>query len=60
MLPRYVVSAALRGLAACESAAQAYLAGLENRLAAGVGIATIAAVASVIVSRLDSAVEPSR
>ncbi|MDA8356729.1 MAG: bifunctional transaldolase/phosoglucose isomerase [Actinomycetota bacterium] len=48
----------LFGLAAYESAAQAYLAGLEDRLAARAGIAGIASVASVFVSRLDSAVEP--
>jgi len=48
----------LFGLAAYESAAQAYLAGLEDRLAAGAGIAGIASVASIFVSRLDSAVEP--
>ena len=48
----------LFGLAAYESAAQAYMAGLEDRLAAGAGIASIASVASIFVSRLDSAVEP--
>ena len=48
----------LFGLAAYESAAQAYMAGLEDRLAAGAGIASIASVASIFISRLDSAVEP--
>ncbi|MGC8513624.1 MAG: bifunctional transaldolase/phosoglucose isomerase [Acidimicrobiales bacterium] len=48
----------LFGLAAYESAAQAYLAGLKDRVAAGAGIAGIASVASIFVSRLDSAVEP--
>ncbi len=48
----------LFGLAAYESTVQAYLAGLEDRVAAGVGIAGIASVASIFVSRLDSAVEP--
>ena len=48
----------LFGLAAYESAAQAYMAGLEDRLAAGAGVAGIASVASIFVSRLDSAVEP--
>ena len=48
----------LFGLAAYESAAQAYLAGLEDRVAAGAGIAGIASVASIFVSRLDSALEP--
>ncbi|MHB1963097.1 MAG: transaldolase [Acidimicrobiales bacterium] len=48
----------LFGLTGYESAAQAYLAGLEDRVAAGAGIGGIASVASVFVSRLDSAVEP--
>jgi transaldolase/glucose-6-phosphate isomerase len=48
----------LFGLTAYESAAQAYLAGLEDRLAAGAGIANVTSVASIFVSRLDSAVEP--
>lgn len=48
----------LFGLVAYESAAQAYLAGLEDRLAAGAGIAHVASVVSIFVSRLDSAVEP--
>ena len=48
----------LFGLTAYESAAQAYLAGLEDRLAAGAGVANIASVASIFISRLDSAVEP--
>jgi transaldolase/glucose-6-phosphate isomerase len=47
----------LFGLTAYESAVQAYLAGLEDRFAAGGGISGIASVASVFVSRLDSAVE---
>jgi len=48
----------LFGLAAYESAAEAYLAGLEDRLAAGADIAGITSVASIFVSRLDAAVEP--
>jgi transaldolase/glucose-6-phosphate isomerase len=48
----------LFGLEAYEQVVQAYLAGLEDRLAAGGGIAGIASVASVFVSRLDSALEP--
>ncbi|MDA8026163.1 MAG: bifunctional transaldolase/phosoglucose isomerase [Actinomycetota bacterium] len=47
----------LFGRAAYERAAMAYLAGLEDRLAAGGGISNIASVASVFVSRLDSALE---
>ena len=48
----------LFGLEAYESVVQAYLACLEDRLAAGGGIGGIASVASVFVSRLDSALEP--
>ncbi len=48
----------LFGLEAYEQVVQAYLAGLEDRLAAGGGLAGIASVASVFVSRLDSALEP--
>jgi len=47
----------LFGLDAYERAAQAYLVGLEDRLAAGAGITDIASVASVFVSRLDTALE---
>jgi transaldolase/glucose-6-phosphate isomerase len=47
----------LFGLAAYKDAVQAYMAGLQDRLAGGGGIAGIASVASVFVSRLDSAVE---
>ncbi|KJF15847.1 bifunctional transaldolase/phosoglucose isomerase [Acidithrix ferrooxidans] len=47
----------LFGRGAYEEAALAYLAGLEDRLAAGGGISTIASVASIFVSRLDSALE---
>jgi len=48
----------LFGLEAYESVVQAYLAGLEDRLAGGGGLERIASVASVFVSRLDSALEP--
>lgn len=47
----------LFGMSAYESALRAYLAGLEDRLVGGGGIAGIASVASVFVSRLDSAIE---
>lgn len=47
----------LFGLPAYEAAYGAYLSGLEDRLAGGGGIAGIASVASVFVSRLDSAIE---
>ncbi|HEX5267201.1 MAG TPA: bifunctional transaldolase/phosoglucose isomerase [Acidimicrobiales bacterium] len=47
----------LFGLEAYESAVQAYLAGLEDRLGAGGDLGTIASVASVFVSRLDAALE---
>ena len=48
----------LFGLEAYESVVQAYLAGLEDRLGAGGGIARVTSVASIFVSRLDSALEP--
>ena len=41
-----------------EQVAEAYLAGLEDRLAAGGEIARIASVASFFISRIDSAVDP--
>jgi transaldolase/glucose-6-phosphate isomerase len=47
----------LFGLPAYENAVQAYLVGLQDRLSAGGGIDGIASVASVFVSRLDSAIE---
>lgn len=48
----------LFGLQAYESVAAAYLAGLEDRLGAGGGLGRVTSVASVFVSRLDSALEP--
>lgn len=47
----------LFGLDAYEAVVQAYMAGLEDRLAAGGGLRDIVSVASVFVSRLDSALE---
>ncbi len=41
-----------------ECVVEAYLAGLEDRLAAGEEIARIASVASFFVSRIDSAIDP--
>lgn len=41
-----------------EAAAKAYIAGLERRLDAGGELAPIASVASIFVSRVDSAVDP--
>src|SRR6185437_6757759 len=43
---------------AYESVVAAYLAGLEDRLGAGGGLGRVTSVASVFVSRLDSALEP--
>lgn len=48
----------LFGLKAYESVVQAHLGGLEDRLAAGGSLETVTSVASVFVSRLDSALEP--
>jgi transaldolase/glucose-6-phosphate isomerase len=48
----------LFGLDAYESVVAAYLAGLEDRLGAGGGLGRVTSVASVFVSRLDSALEP--
>ncbi len=47
----------LFSLAAYESVAQAYLDGLERRVAAGSAIGNIASVASFFISRIDSAVD---
>jgi transaldolase/glucose-6-phosphate isomerase len=48
----------LFGLEAYESVVQAYVAGLEDRLGSGGGLGRVTSVASVFVSRLDSALEP--
>ena len=48
----------LFGLGAYESVVQAYLAGLEDRLGSGGDLGRVTSVASVFVSRLDSALEP--
>src|SRR5664279_544957 len=42
---------------ACEAAAQAYIDGVNDRIAKGQPVATIASVASVFVSRIDTAVD---
>jgi transaldolase/glucose-6-phosphate isomerase len=47
----------LFGLEAYESVVQAYLSGLEDRLVAGGSLETVTSVASIFVSRLDSALE---
>ena len=48
----------LFGLEAYESVVQAYFAGLEDRLGSGGDLGRVTSVASVFVSRLDSALEP--
>jgi transaldolase/glucose-6-phosphate isomerase len=47
----------LFAVSAYEATAEAYMAGLEDRLAAGRPVASIASVASFFVSRLDTAVD---
>lgn len=42
----------------CEQVVEAYLSGLEDRLAGGGQIARLASVASFFISRIDSAVDP--
>lgn len=47
----------LFGLSAYESVVEAYMSGLEDRLASGGSVDVVASVASIFVSRLDSALE---